>query len=617
MKSIFGSSSLYSTENARCLKEVSTISCATLSSSISKIMLKFTLDKLIVEKRSTESQGVFTFTDIDENGTEINKVHSVDTKQLSSIESNDISNMMIMLRATCLCWQSAGCVLADTEGDDVTGILSATATSLHALLDTVKLSYYKQNNVNMTAELSHQNEKIFKEIEIMTIQIEKILSPILGTLGVPILPPTLSLSRQTPRRGPTGTGDKHSTSVPDHTSILSENNGNSVLSQFHISCQSSYFALGCDLYSAFINSKVNTSKSHSSSPTSLPSPTATSSTGSSSVPDSGPSSIKNQNYNSESSSSPKGIPVPSPHAGAISDLCRTIRMELDTLGLFVPGGILKISSKAHDDAVKMKGIDSSSGSGNGSGSGSNLIMIRSSLVDCLEQLQSIMITFGINNVDEIAFSPAQLRACLSTISDIKTYLAPQNLGPRSAESNVDQIVVINLISEIDIDMMWQLLLNGENDLNENSNDDNIKNSNNLHDNDIIKNQENKSLNWYNITNWRKRSKIGREVLISWEKSQTELISLKSSYLEIQKELKSRVDELRAAKSAYADLNNLVLKSPSSSNKSLHSLLVSENNSIDQDLEGSVKCLTSDQGDVVKLKKEIEVSLNLNLNFVGQ
>ena len=281
---------------------------------------------------------------------------------------------------------------------------------------------------------------------------------------------------------------------------------------------------------------------------------------------------------------------------------------------------MKISSKAHDDAVKMKGIDSGSGSGGGSGSGSNMIMIRSSLVDCLEQLQSIMITFGINNVDEIAFSPAQLRACLSTISDIKTYLAPQNLGPRSAESNVDQIVVINLISEIDIDMMWQLLLNGENDLNENNNDDdNIKNSNSnsnsLHENNIIKNQDNKSYNWYNITNWRKRSKIGRKVLISWEKSQIELISLKSSYLEIQKELKSRVDELRAAKSAYADLNNLVLKSPSSSNKSLHSLFPSENNSIDQDLEGSVKCLTSDQGDVVKLKKEIEVSLNLNLNFL--
>ena len=109
----------------------------------------------------------------------------------------------------------------------------------------------------------------------------------------------------------------------------------------------------------------------------------------------------------------------------------------------------------------------------------------------------------------------------------------------------------------------------------------------------------------------KRTKITKNSLKILEKSQDEIILVKKTLMETQKELKSRIEELKASKSAYQQLNDLVLNGPSSFLTST-SILDNKNDTLKVELSSSSSkgnnCVSVSE-DVTKLKAEIEVNSN--------
>ena len=83
-------------------------------------------------------------------------------------------------------------------------------------------------------------------------------------------------------------------------------------------------------------------------------------------------------------------------------------------------------------------------------------------------------------------------------------------------------------------------------------------------------------------------------------------------METQKELKSRIEELKASKSAYQQLNDLVLDGPSSFLTST-SILDNKNDTLKVELSSTSSkgnnCVSVGEEDVTKLKAEIEVNSN--------
>jgi hypothetical protein len=185
--------------------------------------------------------------------------------------------------------------------------------------------------------------------------------------------------------------------------------------------------------------------------------------------------------------------------------------------------------------------------------------------------------------------PVQLRACLSKISHMKSLVNSQKSNTRM-ENESEQIAIINLSSSIDSEKLWQTLTSPS-----------IGNENSE--------KRDQAYTWDNFTLWRQRSKVQRDLLLLWGSSQSELTVLQAGIKDAQRELQTRADELKAAKSANLELNSILqLSLPTSplscatEGKAELAPAAGSRTRKNVDTSSSVP-----DGDVAKLKAEIEVS----------
>ena len=613
MESIFGNNSFFSTENLICIREVSTVATATLGSSISQFLLQFIFGRLLPEKHLATTDQKMSQLLLNEND-ENNNDNDNDNKngrnlprlQLKNVHDVDVEGVrqaLILLRATCISWQVVGCVVSATDGDDkeanISASLYAATSTLHQLFEIVRT----QLDQHHYEEYENFDDKIFKEIENATNDMEVLLRPHLDFLGIQELP-RLPLF-QSARKATSPILDLSTISA----SLLYSGDRDNIRC-FHLSCHSSYLTLGSDLLAAFISSKISASRCLFS-PSSLYSATASPLTSSSRL------SEDDSNGYIEG---PKGItPGPSPHWGVICDMCTSIRTELESIGLLTSGKVLNVVNKLGTLNGGAKGRDVGKEEEVISPIENKIIVdgrteMKVLLSSCFEQLLGIFVTSGALSIDDLNVSPALMRACLSNISDIKSLFTPQNQSLKSVDINSDSIHVINIISNKDIDTLWQLLLSNDNyidndlhNIQDNNTNDDI-NINNVINIDI---QYKKNEKWDNIAQWMKRTKTHKKSLKILEKSQDEIILVKKTLIDTQKELKSRIEELKASKSAYQQLNDLVLNGPNSFLSST-SIADKKNDILQEELSSSSSknnnCISVNE-DVTKLKAEIEVKLN--------
>ena len=648
MESVFGRTSLFSTESALCGREVAVVAAAALGSTVSQMYLQLILDRFVSDNRSTAVDQRISLLSLsgDENENEsINgneneyenenmlKKPTLQLKNVREVDVGTIRQVMVVLRATCVCWHCVGFVLGDANGVDISGIVSTTSSALHHLFEVLQtlLDQHKQKHqhkhehkhtkhqhiktYNSVEELEHLDDNLIREIECATSKLTELLCPhfqSMGILDLPLIPIFSSGKRGT---GTSNSGDNHTATTP---SSVNFNYGNDSLRNFHLSCQSSYLSLGCHLFAAFMSSKISNMKSYTS-------PSSTYSTSASPL-------TANSRISEEDGSGfneiPKGI-VPSgssPHLGVISEMCATVRTELESLGLLSAGGILyalrrseilsegpkggEIESKKDEKEKDNEKVEKSAITIE-----KNIVVdvrdeIKLFLLDCFDQLIRVLAASGSSLTDEINVSPALLRACLSNLSDIKSLIIPQNSNLKMSGNNFDIINVINILSSNDIDMLWQLLLNNDNNIDTNNNNNNNNDDDNDTGNTVINNHvNNKDNKWDNLLKWKKRSKIHSNTLQIWEKSQDEILIIKKSLEDTHIELKSRIDELKASKSAYQELNNLVLNS-SSSFLSSTSISNKKNSNETAELSSSSSRkgnnVPDESENVAKLKAEVEV-----------
>jgi hypothetical protein len=103
-------------------------------------------------------------------------------------------------------------------------------------------------------------------------------------------------------------------------------------------------------------------------------------------------------------------------------------------------------------------------------------------------------------------------------------------------------------------------------------------------------------------------KVKKDQLVIWERSQSEILSLNTALLEGQKELKFRVEELRAAKKSNQELGNLMQKNSISFSNGTNGVMLATG-SQGSLLEGSdekSQLTVGSEKDVDKLNTEIKV-----------
>lgn len=574
MYSIFGKSSLFTVESEYCGREVAAVDSAARCSAVSQQLLQFILQKLMQGKVTLPGQrlSISTF-NLDVESNEISPIKSSSSKELKlEIQTVLIRQVLILLKATCLSWQCAGVVLSGSKGLDIDAGLSLIGTTLNSLIEIVQLSVERQL-VEGTQSLSGViDDKVSADIEDVILQAEKLLEPSFESFGLCALPSIPSL--QAGRKGSISIPSKHlliSPIVTDDTLTEADNS----LRRFHLSCQSSYLTIGSDLLAAFVHSRTTSTAPFGAITQSPLSSPLTSSTRLSTDDDSYTESSKSGNYVSSSNSNT--------HHGAVVDLCRTIRTDLDSCGLLTPRGMLTVSMRTSTSPRKEDRKEDSSGQSkeiNESGCFTPSDVINVNLSTCFNQLLDIVLNSHSHGsgIEEINASPAQLRVCLTKISLIKSMLTQHNstTSHMSPPKISDQINVVNLASSDDIDNLWEALTMISK--NENSDSD----------------SSHQVRKWDDFSPWRVRVKFQKDQLEQWESSQGELLTLRGSLLGIQKELQTRVDELKAAKAANQELNQLMQQSASVSPTGREM--------------SSSSSSRSNQGDVSKLKTEIEVKI---------
>ena len=569
MYSIFGKSSLFTVESEFCGREVAAVDTAARCSAVSQQLLQFILQKLMEGKVNLPGQrlSISTF-NLDIENNEMSPIKSSSSKELKQeIQTVLIRQVLILLKATCLSWQCAGVVLSGSKGLDVDAGLSLVGTTLNSLIEIVQLSVERQL-VEGTQSLSGIiDDKVSTDIENVILQAEKLLEHSFELFGLCALPAVPSL--QAGRKGSISIPSKDLSISPIVTGGTLTDAENS-LRRFHLSCQSSYLTIGSDLLAAFVHSRTSSTAPFGAITQSPLSSPLTSSTRLSTDDDSYTESSKSGNYVSSSNT----------HHGAVVDLCRTIRTDLDSCGLLTPRGMLTVSMRTSTSPRKE---DSSGQSKEINESGlitpSDVINLNLSL--CFNQLLDIVLNSHSHGsgIEEINASPAQLRVCLTKISLIKSMLTQHNSSTShmSPQKISDQINVVNLASSDDIDSLWEALTIISK--NENSDSD----------------SSHQIRKWDDFSPWSARVKVQKDQLQQWESSQGELLTLRSSLSGIQKELQTRVDELKAAKTANQELNQLMQQSAS----------VSPGKDTSSSSSSSSR---SNQGDVSKLKTEIEVKI---------
>lgn len=553
---------MFVVEDELCAREVSSVRCAAQASALSGSLLQYIMQKIaegkpvVAEKRTTLSMG-----EDDENNSTLKPLPLIS----KPIEALLIRQALLLLRATCASWHCAGLVLSDYQEANMEGKLSSAVSSLHRIFETLTgaLEKQKENDEDDTPYVFE--EKIFIEIEKITGEVEELLRSFFAALGVTCLAwlPSFQTGRRT-----------HSTGID----VIAEQNSVPHLSElerkarrFHISCQSSFLALGTDLLAAFVTYRV--------SPPMLPNTTQS--------PSGSPLTASTVLSPDEGEEAPKGTTLPAPHSGAISDLCRTIRSELEALGLFAPGGVLNVSSRVSatsgaDESPAAEATDGRVGDMSSS--------IKYCLVNCFDQLLDIAITSQGQGVEDVTAFPVQLRACLSKVSQMKTLVNFQQSKKRSEERESELIPIINLSSPTDSEKLWQTLTTPS-VVNEGSE------------------KRDQTCTWDDFTCWRQRSKVQRELLLVWGSSHSELAVLQMGIKEAQRELQTRADELKAAKSANLELNSILQLSLPTSPLSC----ATEGRADVAPTAGSRSRKNANTesslpgGDVAKLKAEIEVS----------
>ena len=563
MYSVFGKSTLYTVESEYCGREVAAVESAAKCSAVSQLLLQFVLQKLMERKVTSSSQrfSISTLNFDDDNG-ELSPIRSMPSKEVKQeIQTVLIRHLLVLLKATCLSWQCAGLVLSGSRGLDADAGLTAIGVSLNSLLDIVQSSIERQQIEPTQSLATVFDEKISTEIENVISQAEKLLEQSFETLGLCALPPLPSILS-----GRKGSISPKELSISPVSTAGGLSDCENSLRRFYVSCQSSYLTIGSDLLAAYVHSRTPSSAPFGAP---LASPLSSPLTGSTRA------SADDDSYTESS----KSAYPSSSHHGAVSDLCRTIRLDLESCELSTPGGLLTVSMRSSTSPRKE---DSSGKETSEAALFTPSDAINLNLALCFNQLLDIVLNSHGPGTDEINASPAQLRVCLTKISIIRNMLTQQNSTLTSPQKISDQINVVNLASSVDIDSLWDALT--VTSKNENSDSDSHQ---------IRK--------WDDFSPWRQRVKAQREVLQQWEASQGELLTLRSSLSGMQKELQTRVDELKAAKSANQELSQLMQQSatattgqdpPSSSSSSSSS--------------ASSSLSRSNQGDVSKLKSEIEV-----------
>lgn len=558
-------------EDELCVREVSAVRCAAQASAVSESLLQYIMQRILEGKLvSTEIRTTLSVGEDDEDAG-IQKSLPVLGRPIEAVV---IRQALLLLRATCASWHCAGLVLSDYQEANTEGKLSTAVGSLQNLLETVRIALERHQDSDEDDTPFAFEDKMFIEIEKVTCEVEDLLRSYFTALGMTCLAwlPSFQTGRKVQPVG------SEVVAEPNSVLLLSETERNS--RRFHISCQSSLLALGADLLAAYVSYRVTPSLllGTAQSPTSSPLTAST---------------VKSPE---EDGDIPKGPIPPAPHSGAIADLCRTIRSELEALGLFTPGGVLYVSSKASVVHVKDESAAVEAADGRAPDLGS---AIKCYLVNCFDQLLDIAISTHGQAVEDVTAFPVQLRACMSKISQMKSLVNLQKLNMRLEENESEEIAIINLISPIDSAKLWQTLTSPS-----------IGNE--------TSEKRDQAYTWDNFTRWRQRSKVQRDLLLVWGSSQNELAVLQTGIKEAQKELQTRADELKAAKSANLELNSILQLSLPTSPLSC----ATEGKADIAPAVGSRARKSADTGstvpdnDVAKLKAEIEVSV-CQLLFISQ
>jgi hypothetical protein len=549
-------------EDELCQREVSSVRCAAQASAVSESLLQYIMQRILEAKPVTTEIRTSLSIGEDEEDTGVLKPLPLPTKPIEAVL---IRQALLLLRATCASWHCAGLVLSDYQEANTEGKLSTAVGSLQGLLEMFRTALEKQQESDEDDAAFVFEEKMFIDIEKVTSEVEDLLKSYFTALGMTCLAwlPSFQTGRKVYSIGSEIPAELKS--VPP----LLESERNS--RRFHISCQSSFLALGTDLLAAYVSYRV--------SPSLL--------LGTAQSPTSSPLTSSTVMSPEEDGENPKGPALPAPHSGAIADLCRTIRLELEALGLFTPGGVLNVSSRA----TVTSGKDESSAVEAADGRPTDLSSsIKCYLVNCFDQLLDIAISAHGQGVEDVTAFPVQLRACLSKISHMKSLVNSQKSNMRMEENESEQIAIINLSSSIDSEKLWQTLTSPS-----------IGNENSE--------KRDQAYTWDNFTLWRQRSKVQRDLLLLWGSSQSELAVLQAGIKDAQGELQTRADELKAAKSANLELNSILqLSLPTSplscatEGKAELAPAAGSRTRKNVDTSSSVP-----DGDVAKLKAEIEVS----------
>jgi hypothetical protein len=344
MNSMFSRCSLYSLEGVLSAREVLAVTTATSGSAISQSILQSILLRLKQDKIHPSQHRIRLSTvseDSDGDG-EATRESTLSTLKISSsrklktaVDSKVLRKTLLLLRATCLSWQLASTILSTDwqvsgEGD----LFSSATTSLHNVFQRVQESqvanqegFTGEGEPNSTVE---HDDALFAEVEHLTLHAEDLIQPLLNSLALTPLPPLENL--QPSRKGSISASKGEDIEITSTKKLTSQPQSNPSLRHFYLACHSSYLALSSDLLAAFISARIIPGRSFSPSPSPL-----TVSPGAFSEEEC------SLTLNSDLPSPKENAPAPSPHSAAVSDLCKTLRIEIESIGLLQPGGILKIA----------------------------------------------------------------------------------------------------------------------------------------------------------------------------------------------------------------------------------------------------------------------------------
>ena len=544
---VFGRCSLHATEDPLLSCEVSVVHTASMGSVVSQTAVNFLIECLTTESMSTSSTST-TITETSAPPPPITTgkiatrsrassksvpvetlpaaVNTTTTKLITVVEkvrTHLLSKVLILLRATCLSWQSVGAVLATTGTNNIKDSLHVDVTNIMFASNNLYRCFEQALGAIVTAQHFHQlqvvhvdgdadgmftstfddqlesNNHIFSEVTMASNKLEHLLSAHLTSLGifsVPSLRSFVELSQSSP-----------SSINSEPSTYTNADNGVWILQQFHTACQLSYFATSSDLLAHVVHAQLT---------------------------------VQSMQVDDKSTTSNSTLV-------SMLDLCTRLRSDLSATGLLTPSSE-RGSGPIHLSITRNRIIPISTGVIEGIEDDDRqqahvvLKTIGQSLLACFTNLSHVLASSVAANangeedstilrIPRITISPAQLRVCLSDIGSIKDCLVTTNSGGAAAstatpntdnDSNPFRLKMVHYACKGEEDVLWQLLLDHP-AMQTHTSHSHSHSSSHSHSHVIISSsgtdmgsRDKRRSEWMALAAWRERAQEFHNQLTGWE-----------------------------------------------------------------------------------------------------